>query len=243
MNKVRLRTVWIMICVMIITLFFGDISPVNAQMRQLIVYNHNILYINKYNNLVNIKDIINIDYIKYNKKIKSKLKSNYLVKDLSSGKTFLMPLYNVRLSLNSKVSDSVFISRLANAIKSHETGGTTAYSRHSYSSSACGAYQYMPSTWNNFMGYKTACQAPAWVQDMRIIGELKASYAKYHNWEKAVAAHFLPSRAGNMNTWNLRVPGNPTVMQYVSSVFKKANIRMGYVTEQCLTKSFQPTTI
>jgi hypothetical protein len=228
---------------MIITLFFGDISPVNAQMKDLIVYNHNILYINKFNNLVNIKDIINIDYIKYNKKIKSKHKSIYLVKDLYSGKSFLMPLYNVKLNLNSRVSENVFISRLANAIKSQETGGAGAYLRSSYSSSACGAYQYMPSTWNNFMGYKTACQAPAWVQDLKIIGELRASYHKYHSWEKAVAAHLLPSRANNMATWNQRVPGNPTVGQYVSSIFKKANIKMGVVQEQCYIKYSQPTTI
>jgi len=74
------------------------------------------------------------------------------------------------------------------------------------------------------MGYKNACSAPEWVQDQRMIGELKSSYAKYHDWRMAVAAHLYPSRAGNMATWNKPIPGNPTVREYVTSVFQKANI-------------------
>jgi hypothetical protein len=82
----------------------------------------------------------------------------------------------------------------------------------------------MPSTWNNYMGYKNACSAPEWVQDSRMIHELEYNYAQYHDWQKVVAAHLMPSRAGNPKTWNLRVPGNPTVREYVNSVFNKANI-------------------
>ena len=74
------------------------------------------------------------------------------------------------------------------------------------------------------MGYKSACDAPEWVQDQRMINELEASYNKYHDWRKAVAAHLYPVRAGNMNTWFRPVPGNPSVFQYVTSVFQKANI-------------------
>ena len=110
------------------------------------------------------------------------------------------------------------------AIKSQETGGITAYYRKSYSSDACGAYQYMPGTWDNFMGYKSACLAPTWVQDERMIHELEFNYNRFHSWTKAVAAHLMPSRADNPKTWNLRVPGNPTVQEYVNSVFTKANI-------------------
>jgi hypothetical protein len=84
----------------------------------------------------------------------------------------------------------------------------------------------MPDTWNNYMGYKTACDAPSWVQDQKMILELNATYNKYHDWRKAVAAHLLPSRAGDMRSWNKRVPGNPTVQQYVNSVFQKANIAL-----------------
>jgi len=219
MNKARIRTAWTMICVSIITLISGVNSPVHALTAPTIVYNKYILYINKYTNLVNIKDIINIDINKANSS-----NTVYLINDLSTGKTFQMPAYSKMLTLNQRVDQRVIISRLANAIKSQETGGVGAYLRQSYSSSACGAYQYMSTSWNNFMGYKNACDAPEWVQDARMVSELKSSYAVYHDWRKAVAAHLYPSRAGNMATWNKPVPGNPTVREYVTSVFQKANI-------------------
>jgi hypothetical protein len=222
-NKARIRTAWTMICVMILTLVFGVDQQAHAAMKEAIVYNKNILYINKYNNLVNIKDIINIDYNNILKKRMSK--TLYLINDLSSRSTFLMPDYSHELNLKTtRVDKRVIISRLANALKSTETGGAGAYYRKSRSSSACGAYQYMPSTWNNYKGYKDACHAPEWVQDQKIILELNATYNKYHDWEKAIAAHLLPSRAGNKSTWNKPVPGNPTVRQYVNSVLNRANL-------------------
>jgi hypothetical protein len=220
-NKARIRTVWLMISVSIITLLFGINSDAHALTAPTIVYNKYILYINKYTNLVNIKNIINIDIINNKKNNSNRV---YLIDDLSTGKTFQMPDYSKMLKINKRVDSRVIISRLANAILSQETGGVGAYYRKSYSSSACGAFQYMSTSWNNFMGYKSACDAPEWVQDERMIDELKSSYATYHDWRKAVAAHLYPSRAGNMATWNKPVPGNPTVFQYVSSVFQKANI-------------------
>jgi hypothetical protein len=220
-NKARIRTVWLMISVSIITLLFGINSDAHALTAPNIVYNKYILYINKYTNLVNIKNIINIDIINNKKNNSNRV---YLINDLSTGKTFQMPDYSKMLKINKRVDSRVIISRLANAILSQETGGVGAYYRKSYSSSACGAFQYMSTSWNNFMGYKSACDAPEWVQDERMINELKSSYATYHDWKKAVAAHLYPSRAGNMATWNKPVPGNPTVFQYVSSVFQKANI-------------------
>jgi hypothetical protein len=213
-----------MVFVSIITLLFGINNVEAAQLKENIVYNKNILYINKFNNLVNIKDIINIDILNNNKRLLNK--TVYIVNDLSSRSTFLMPAYSNLLNLTSRVDKRVIVSRLANGIKSTETGGATAYYRKSYSSSACGAYQYMPETWNNYMGYKSACLAPAWVQDQRIIAELQASFQKYHSWSKAVAAHLMPSRANDPWTWNKPVPGNPTVQQYVNSVFLKANIAL-----------------
>jgi len=221
MNKARIRTVWTMVGVTILTLISGINSSVHALTAQTIVYNKNILYINKYTNLVNIKNIINID-INNNKSNSNE--EVYLINDLTTGKTFEMPAYSKMLNLNQRVDSRVIISRLANAILSQETGGAGAYYRKSYSSSACGAFQYMSTSWNNFMGYKSACDAPEWVQDQRMVNELKSSYATYHDWRKAVAAHLCPSRAGNMATWNKPVPGNPTVREYVTSVFQKANI-------------------
>jgi len=218
MNIARIRTAWTMICVSILTLMFGLSSEQShATTAPTISYSSDVLYINKYVNLVTIKDVINID-------ISKKQNVEYRVVDLSTKSTFTMPSYSTKLNLNQRVDNRVVISRLANAIKSQETGGVNAYYRKSYSSSACGAFQYMSESWNNFMGYKNACDAPEWVQDRRMIVELQSSYLKYHDWRKAVAAHLCPSRAGNMNTWHLSVPGNPSVFQYVSSVFQKANI-------------------
>lgn len=234
MNIMRLwaRTTWTMIFVMIITLFFGGEPAANAQMKEAIVYNKYILYINKYNNIVNIKDIINIDYNKYinkekikNNRLSRQIKTVYLINDLTSSDTFEMPDYSKMLNLKTaRVDQRVIISRLANAIKSQETGGPGSYYRKSYSSSACGAYQYMPKTWNNFMGYKTACHAPEWVQDLRMVGELRYSYKKYGSWDKAVAAHLSPARAGDKKLWSKKLYGNPTVAEYVKSVFDKANL-------------------
>jgi hypothetical protein len=35
------------------------------------------------------------------------------------------------------------------------------------SSGASGKWQFMPGTWNDYMGYPTAASAPAWVQDQK----------------------------------------------------------------------------
>jgi hypothetical protein len=229
LNIARWKIAWTLVSVSILTLIFGINSQAHAQMKEAIVYNKYILYINKYNNIVNIKDIINIDYNKYNNSInnnKVKQKTIYLVNDLRTRTKFIMPSYSDKINLRSRVDQRVFISRLANAIKNQETGGVGAYTRKSYSSNACGAYQYMKSTWNNFMGYSSPCKAPNWVQDARIEAELHSSYKKYGDWRKAVAAHLSPARAYDMRSWNKPVPGNPTVNQYVSSVFKKANIAL-----------------
>jgi len=220
MNKARIRTTWLTISTTILMLIFGLSSHAEAQVKvqEAVVYSKEVLYVDKYVNLVNIKNVINID-------IKKKSSGTvYLVNDLATNSSFTMPSYSKLLNLKSRVDKRVIISRLANAILSQETGGAGAYYRKSYSSSACGAYQYMSTSWNNFMGYKSACDAPEWVQDQRMINELEASYNKYHDWRKAVAAHLYPVRAGNMNTWFRPVPGNPSVFQYVTSVFQKANI-------------------
>ena len=220
MNTARIRTAWTMICVSILTLMFGlNPEQAHALTAPTISFSSDVLYINKYMNLVTIKSMINIDIKK-----KKGDDTSYHVVDLSTNSSFTMPSYSTKLNLKQRVDKRVIISRLANAILSQETGGAGAYYRKSYSSSACGAFQYMSTSWNNYMGYKSACDAPEWVQDARMIGELKSSYAKYHDWRKAIAAHIYPARANNMATWNKPIPGNPTVYQYVTSVLQKANI-------------------
>lgn len=223
-NIVRIRIALGMALVTLLTLVFG-VSPASAlHAKQLIAYNENVIYLSKYVNLVTVKDVIHLKYTQSNKKVK--VKTLYLIRDVIHKNTFLMPAYSKVLKINSRVDNRVIISRLANALKSQETGGEGAYLRKSYSSSACGAYQYMQSTWNDYMGYRTPCSAPAWVQDSRMVGELQASYNKYHSWEKAVAAHLSPAYAGDKRLWNRRISGNPTVREYVNSVFSKANIAL-----------------
>ena len=105
----------------------------------------------------------------------------------------------------------------------HESHGN--YKAKSKWSSACGAYQYIKTTWNNFGGYKTACHAPKAVQDARIYHELQFNYKKYGSWDKAIAAHFYPKWANDKSKWNHRVRGNPTIANYVKYVKKKAGLK------------------
>jgi hypothetical protein len=103
------------------------------------------------------------------------------------------------------------------SIKQVESHGR--YKAKSKWSDACGAYQYMPITWNNYEGFKTACLAPEWAQDSRMRGEIKYLWTKYHDWEKVIASHFLPAYAGNKAKWNTRYyHGQPTIREYVQNV-------------------------
>jgi hypothetical protein len=103
------------------------------------------------------------------------------------------------------------------SIKQVESHGR--YNAKSKWSSACGAYQYMPRTWNNYQGFKTACLAPESVQDSRMRGEVKYLWDKYHDWQKVIASHYLPAYAGNKAKWNTRYyKGQPTIREYVQKV-------------------------
>jgi len=216
----RVRSLLSIAIVTFLLTFCNDLS-VEAKPSNNSVYNkNNIIYINKYNNISNI-DII----LKYKINNGNKSRNFFMVLPTSR--------YLIRTALPSekiKLSDNIYekeviMSRIASGIRSTETGGKGQYTRKSSSSDACGAYQYMPSTWNNYMGYKGACQAPAWVQDKKMISELKYGYKKYKgDWKKVIAAHFMPARANNPSSWHLKNPGNPTVKQYVNYVMKKARL-------------------
>ena len=162
----------------------------------------------------------------YNKNI-SNIYNNINIKYISIRLYNINIRYNInktKVKLSNLLSFKEKVEILMYSIKQVESGGN--YKDRSRWSSACGAYQYMKSTWNNYMGYSNACSAPNWVQDARIEAELRNSYKKYGDWRKVVAAHLIPAYANNMKLWNKPVPGNPTVNQYVSSVFKKANIAL-----------------
>ena len=157
------------------------------------LYNKNILY-SKYNN-INIKYIsiklYNINILNNNKKKTENLSSKLTFKE----KTEIL-MYSIK------------------QVESHGR-----YKAQSKWSSACGAYQYMPATWNNYQGYKTACHAPEDVQDSRMRGEIKFLWNKYHDWQQVIAGHYTPAYAGNKAKWNTHYfKGQPTVREYVNSV-------------------------
>lgn len=112
------------------------------------------------------------------------------------------------------------------ALKLQESGD---YTNHHAGSSASGAYQYIDSTWNGYGGYAHAWQAPPAIQDQRARADVTAAYKKYGSWDKVAVAHFAGpgwlAAHPDPATWDQNpVPGskNPTVSQYVASLFGKA---------------------
>lgn len=248
MNGMKLRTAGILFAMSILSLIFSVFSGAPAQALSDLTKNgiygynniYNIYLNNKYINLVNIKNIIYINNIKEKSK-KSKLV--YLVNFPSSGKKIKFPDFSQNIKLYSESSDEIYISRIANGIKSVETGGPDAYTKKSYSSTACGAYQYMKLSWNDYMGYKNPCKAPAWVQDSKMIDELKYSYKKFGDWEKAIAAHMSPSLAWNKKLWNERIGSNPTIWNYVKDVLKDSKITINQPLLYCSRVNYANTSI
>jgi hypothetical protein len=158
------------------------------------VYNQNILLYNKYK--------LNNIYIKY---INNKL---YINNNKNKRKVQQF------LSFNDKVEILMY------SIKLVESSGR--YNAKSRWSDACGAYQYMPITWNKYAGFKTACLAPEYIQDAKMRGEVNWAWKKYHSWPKVIATHYLPSYAGNTSKWYTHwFAGQPTISQYVENVYSQ----------------------
>lgn len=160
----------------------------------------------------------------YNKNISS-MYNNINIKYIS------IRLYNININnnkqdramkLSSVLSFKEKTEILMYSIKQVESHGR--YKAKSKWSTACGAYQYIRSTWNKYMGFPTACHAPEKVQDARMRGEVKYLWAKYHDWEKVIASHFLPGYANNRARWDTRYyKGQPTIREYVQKVEKTMN--------------------
>jgi hypothetical protein len=124
------------------------------------------------------------------------------------------------VKLSNTLSFKEKVEILMYSIKQVESNGR--YKAKSKWSSACGAYQYMPITWNNYKGFKTACLAPEWVQDARMRGEVKYLWKKYGDWEKVIAAHYMPAYAGNKKLW-YHSAGRLSVREYVQRVDSRMN--------------------
>ena len=179
----------------------SHVEKANAlDIKNLAVYNKNIS--NIYNN-------INIKYISiklYNININNKLynKSN-----------------NVKIQkLNKTLSFKEKVEIFMYSIKQVESSGR--YKAKSKWSDACGAYQYMPITWNNYNGFKTACLAPEWVQDKKMRGEVNYLWKKYGDWEKVIASHYMPAYAGNKKLW-YHSAGGLSIREYVQRVETRMN--------------------
>jgi hypothetical protein len=130
--------------------------------------------------------------------------------------------HSKKIKLNSILSLKDKTEILMYSIKQVESHGR--YKAKSHWSDACGAYQYMPITWNNYDGFRNACLAPEWVQDSKMRGEIKWGWSKYHDWEKVIASHFLPSYANNKKLWDTHwFKGQPTIRQYVQNVEQTMN--------------------
>lgn len=115
------------------------------------------------------------------------------------------------------------VQRIMYGIKMHESHAN--YKAKSKWSSACGAYQYITSTWNEYKGYRTACDAPRHIQDKRMMRDILLRYEKYDgDWKKVIAAHLYPRYANDKTLWNRHIPGNPTLNEYVDGVLKYAKI-------------------
>lgn len=139
----------------------------------------------------------------------------------------------INKDINKRLQDSqratrssvfhVKLRKVMYGIKMHESHGN--YKADSKWSSACGAYQYITSTWNDYKGYSTACKAPRAVQDMRMQRDLLIRYEKYGgDWKKMIAAHLYPAWANDKFLWNRNIPGNPTLNEYVNGVLQYAKI-------------------
>ncbi|MCO6009160.1 C40 family peptidase [Actinoallomurus purpureus] len=109
------------------------------------------------------------------------------------------------------------------AMRMHESSGNyKAGSR----GAACGAYQYMPGTWNNYQGYPTACDAPPSVQDKRAIHDFLVLWKKFHMWQSVAIKHFTGSDewARSPEKWDSCPAAcnvNPTGWGYVDDVMQK----------------------
>lgn len=161
----------------------------------------------------------------YNRNI-SNIYNNINIKYIS------IKLYNINIryninnkqKLNTKLSKALSFKEkveiLMYSIKQVESNGR--YKAKSKWSSACGAYQYMPITWNNYKGFKTACLAPEEVQDARMRGEVRYLWEKYSDWDKVIAAHYMPAYAGNKAKW-YHSAGGLSVREYVQRVDTRMN--------------------
>lgn len=171
--------------------------------------NHTEAVANNYANVYN-SNIYNINNIKKKKYINN-------ISNINNRKKIITKRASRATLFRFRVKQVMF------GIRMKESHGN--YNADSRWSSACGAYQYITSTWNDYKGYHTACDAPKSVQDMRMQRDILIRYKKYGgDWKKIIAAHLYPAYANDKSLWNKEINGNPTLNEYVHGVLKYAKI-------------------
>jgi hypothetical protein len=198
--------------VVLITLFNSliGISPVDTA-NALTVDNSNVDVYNLTKVAGGIYNIYNINNINI----------KYISLKLTNVSMYNM-VHEKKVKVSSILSIKDKIEILMYSIKEVETHGR--YKAKSQWSDACGAYQYMPITWDNFSGFKNACLAPEWVQDAKMRGEINYLWKKYHDWQDVIAGHYLPSDVTRKKLWNTHLfAGQPTIRQYVQNVEQTMN--------------------
>lgn len=202
----KLKTKFHLTLVILITIansLFGTPGVANIEKADALDFKNQAMY---NLNISNIYNNINIKYISirlYNININNNINKEKLNTKLRS-----------HLSFKEKVEILMY------SIKQVESNGR--YKAKSKWSSACGAYQYMPITWNNYKGFKNACLAPESVQDSRMRGEVNYLWKKYGDWDKVIAAHYMPAYAGNKKLW-YKSAGGLSVSEYVHRVNTRMN--------------------
>ena len=108
--------------------------------------------------------------------------------------------------------------QIAAAIRQVESGGN--YTAHSKTTSASGAYQYVDGTWNHYMGYAHAWQAPASVQDAKALADVTNKLKAYGgDASKTIMSWFLPAAVNNPKLAATVPKGNAiSPNQYVAKV-------------------------
>lgn len=114
-------------------------------------------------------------------------------------------------------NDPQIIDKLLHAIRTTESGGD--YKSHTRAYGASGAYQFVPTTWNNYKGYAEAYMAPPEIQDEKAREMATNAWNQYHDPRKVAQYWFWPAEVGNDN---FVVPGNGgiTLGQYAERWMK-----------------------
>ena len=111
--------------------------------------------------------------------------------------------------------DSAGIRRIMYALRTVESGGNYQIYNQA-GSGAAGAYQYMPGTWGGYGGYRSAAQAPSWVQDAKAYADIRAALIRYDgNVKYAVESWLYPAQVGNDT---FRPGNNPSLGEYWQKV-------------------------